>query len=241
MGGIILRIKNALTGAADFVMNENTTRFKVEMILIFILTGVIFMTAVYMGYTPGEKTSAVFENFDMPEVKPYRLMQIGYNVTPLERSAGDINYIVIHDTGNTRESADAVNHYNFFNSGNQKASADFFTDSNGIIQVNDYYKYYTWHCGDGGEDAKIKNKNSISIEICINRDGDYDTAVNNAVILTRILMKELDIDINHVVRHHDASGKDCPVTMNNKDWKYFKDSVMNKKSPDGYIMSYSQK
>lgn len=151
----------------------------------------------------------------------YDGLQIGYNRTPCRRSARSIRYIVIHDTANPSPGADARRHYAFFNSGNQDSSADFFVDSGGALQVNDYYRYYTWHCGDGGPRAAIRNDNSVGVEICINRDGDYARAKAEAAALTRRLMKELHIDKAHVVRHMDASGKQCPGTMSQADWEAF--------------------
>lgn len=156
----------------------------------------------------------------------YTGLQIAYNRTAMRRSTWSINYIVIHDTANPNAGADARQHFAFFNSGDQESSADFFVDSQEALQVNDYYRYYTWHCGDGGAEAKIKNRNSIGIEICVNSDGDYSAAVQRAAVLTRQLMQELHIDIDHVVRHRDASGKDCPGSMSEADWLNFKAMVL---------------
>ena len=84
--------------------------------------------------------------------------------------------------------------------------------------MNDYAKYYTWHCGDGKGKYGITNSNSIGIEICINSDGNYNTAFQNAVELTKHLMKELNIPLEKVVRHYDASRKNCPARMNKNGW-----------------------
>ena len=164
-----------------------------------------------------------------PPRTAYTGLQISYNCTRMDRGKRSIKYIVIHDTANTKKGADADRHYQFFNSGNQSSSADFFVDSGKALQVNDYYHYYTWHCGDGGKSAKIKNRNSIGVEICINSDGNYEKAVQNAAALTSRLMKELQIDLDHVVRHLDASGKQCPGTMTEADWQNFKASLTVKK------------
>lgn len=146
--------------------------------------------------------------------------QISYNRS--SRDNKEIKYIVIHDTGNPTPGADAIAHYNYFNTGNRSSSADFFVDDSEILCVNDYYKYYTWHCGDGSGKYGISNANSIGIEICINADGDYQRAVDNTVKLTKELMQELDIPIECVVRHYDASRKRCPYTMSYDDWsKWF--------------------
>ena len=141
--------------------------------------------------------------------------QIAYNRT--QRNQKPV-YIVIHDTGNTGKGANANAHFNYFNSGNRNASADFFVDDTQILQVNDYNKFYTWHCGDGKGKYGITNRNSVGIEICVNSDGNYDAAFNNSIELTKHLMKELNIPLERVVRHYDASHKNCPASMSKNGW-----------------------
>ena len=144
-------------------------------------------------------------------------MQIKKNRTALKRET--IKYIVIHDTGNPDEGADALMHYRYFNTVDRGASADFFVDSTQTIQVNDYNKYYTWHCGDGKGKYGITNKNSIGIEMCINADGDYNTMLRSTIDLVKDLKAILDVPIDNIVRHYDASRKTCPGSMSWDGWK----------------------
>ncbi len=153
--------------------------------------------------------------------------QIAYNRVA---RTGAIKYIVIHDTQNESNGADADAHFNYFNGGNRNSSADFFVDDKKILQVNDYTKYYTWQVGDGKGKYGITNQNSVGVEICINADGDYDKTFLNAVELTKYLMKELGIPADRVVRHYDASRKNCPVSMSANNWakwEEFKEAIMN--------------
>ena len=129
-----------------------------------------------------------------------------------------IKYIVIHDTQNTSKGADADAHFNYFNGGNRNSSADFFVDDKKILQVNDYTRYYTWQAGDGKGKYGITNQNSVGVEICVNADGNYEKAVKNAAELVKHLMKELDIPEECVVRHYDASRKNCPASMSGANW-----------------------
>ena len=97
------------------------------------------------------------------------------------------------------------------------------------MQINDYTKYCTWQVGDGKGKYGITNQNSIGIEICINADGNYDMAFLNAVELTKHLMKRLGIPSERVVRHYDASRKNCPASMSANSWakwKEFKEKIM---------------
>jgi N-acetylmuramoyl-L-alanine amidase CwlA len=145
-------------------------------------------------------------------------MQIQYNKSLRTQP---IKYIVIHETGNTKKGANAMAHFNYFNTADRKSSADYFVDDTQILKVNDYNKYYTWAVGDGKGKYSITNNNSLSIEICVNSDGDYGKAVSNTVLLVKELMQELGIDLEHIVTHYDASRKNCPTKLL-PNWKEFK-------------------
>ena len=147
-------------------------------------------------------------------------MQIAFNRT---KRTDKIKYIVIHDTGNKAVGANARSHFNYFNGGNRGSSADIFVDDKEILQVNDYTKFYSWHCGDGNGRNGITNNNSIGIEMCINSDGDYNKAFANTVEITKKIMAQLNISLDRVVRHYDASGKNCPQTFNGGNWERWKE------------------
>lgn len=141
-----------------------------------------------------------------------------------------IKYLAIHYTaGSSSKSGSAEGVRNVFV--NRQASADFAVDDTTMLQINpDLNNYYCWAVGDTktslNKGATIKdgsNKNTISIEICstlakgmssnaANHTGwSYsDAALNNAIKLSKILMKKFNIPIQNVVRHYDISGKLCP-------------------------------
>ncbi len=145
-------------------------------------------------------------------------MQIAYNKTERKEKP---RYIVVHTTGNTRKGADAAAHFSYWNSKNVGQSADFVVDENGALQINDYTKYYTWHCGDGKGRYGITNQNSIGVEICVNEDGDFSRALEHTVALLRRLKGETGIE--NVVRHYDASRKMCPAALAENDWEKWKE------------------
>lgn len=138
-------------------------------------------------------------------------------------------YIVIHDTGNP--GAGALNHFNYFNGGNRNSSADYFVDSNNIIQIIDIDHYYSWAVGDGNGKYGITNSNSVSIEMCLEKDGyPSEATIKNTIDLTKYLMDKYNIGINRVVRHYDASRKPCPnsfKTNNWAKWTSFKNALTN--------------
>lgn len=160
---------------------------------------------------------------------PIQKKHISYNYSNTNESK---KYIVIHDTGNSARGANAQAHFNYFNGGDRQASANYFVDDSNIMELVDP-NLKAWHCGDGGGAYGITNGNSIGVEICINSDGNYDKAVNNAIELTKYIMDMFGIDESNVVRHYDASRKNCPATMASNGWakwNWFKSQLTNKNS-----------
>ena len=135
-----------------------------------------------------------------------------------DRNGSAIKYIVIHDTGNFSRGANANAHFEYFNNGSRGSSADFFVDDTQVLCVNNYYKYYTWHCGDGRGKYGVTNSNSVGVEFCVNAGSDRAETLKKTVRLVRELMNELSVPIERVVRHYDASRKNCPQSMSKNDW-----------------------
>jgi len=172
------------------------------------------------------------------------------NHTALKRSASNIEYIVLHYVGAL---GDAKANAQYYASQYVGASADFFVGFAGDIwQGNDYYTHYSWHCGGGYQSnlegggtfyQKCTNRNSIGIEMCVRKkstktmnatDKDWyfeNATVNAAAQLVAELMKELNIDIDHVIRHFDVNKKICPnpfvYDTGTYTWAGFKSLVRN--------------
>ena len=163
--------------------------------------------------------------------------QMAYNCS---HRVTDIAYIVIHDTGNTDRGADANRRFNYFNGGDRGSSADIFVDDHSAWIVNDYIKNYAWHCGDGHGKYGITNGNSVGVEMCINRDGNYGRAFSNTQEIVKMLMDELKIDPDHVVRHYDASRKNCPASMSANGWAKWKEFKEKLKSEDLTMSQYEE-
>ena len=137
-----------------------------------------------------------------------------------KRDLSKIKYLVIHYTNNDGDSDEANGKY--FAREVVKASAHYFVDDDSVTQsVPDNYAAYAvgGKCQSNHHPyyGTIKNTNSISIEMCDNhKDGTVhicDETLANTYALARALMKKYNIDIDHVVRHHDVNGKLCPTVM----------------------------
>ena len=168
------------------------------------------------------------------------------NHTALKRSKSGFKYLVVHYVGAL---GDARENTVYYGSGDRGASADFWVGHNGAIwQGNDYKNYYSWHCGGGLQGTgghscygKCTNANSVGIEMCVKKhstatmnatDKDWyftGSTIESAAELVAYLMHELDIDISHVIRHYDVTGKICPnpfvYNTGNVSWTGFKSKV----------------
>lgn len=127
-----------------------------------------------------------------------------------------IVYIVEHFTGNKGDTAQ--NNADYFGRADRGASAHYFVDDVQIVQiVRDGDK--AWHCGDGRGKYGISNSNSVSIEMCGDKNGNISAKTRaNALELTRMLMKKYNVPTSKVVRHYDASRKCCPEPWSKNNW-----------------------
>ncbi|MDU2591727.1 MAG: peptidoglycan recognition family protein [Paeniclostridium sordellii] len=157
------------------------------------------------------------------------MLNIKRKISPYNHYEGNNpQYIVIHYTGNIGDTA--KNNADYFFGGNRNASAHYFVDNDEIYQVVEDYNG-AWHCGDGNNRYGINNKNSIAIEMCGTNNGRIsEQTVKNTLELTKYLMKKYGIDKDHVVRHYDASRKNCPSAFSSNNWARwwnFKDRLSN--------------
>lgn len=129
----------------------------------------------------------------------------------------DVQFIVLHDTGNTSRGADANAHQKFFST-YQGRSAHYFVDDTQVLRIIKD-EHVAWHVGDGKGLKGVTNTNSIGIEMCINAGYNRTKMKKNTMDLVLHLMKAHSVPIQNVIRHYDASGKRCPGTMSANNWK----------------------
>jgi len=166
-------------------------------------------------------------------------MDINRNFVSTRNTSGSGNpctFIVIHETDNTNSGAGAQRHASAQAAGHFAGmSVHYYCGSDGIYQAANH-TMKCWHVGrnyvDNPPVAGVSNANSIGIEICVNSDGNYTKARQNAIELTKHLMKTLSVTASRVVRHYDAKGKYCPRRMLNTPsfWTDFKVQIGNTSS-----------
>lgn len=160
-------------------------------------------------------------------VAPDWITQDFFEVNPYSRPGikmKQVNEIIIHYVANPGTSA--KQNWNYFNNlKDQKgdnatsASSHFVIGLDGEILQGiplDEIAYST---------SKEKNLDSVSIENCHpDETGKFtDATYNSLVRLTAWLCLELDLTEKDVIRHYDATGKDCPryFVAHEDEWNVF--------------------
>ena len=137
------------------------------------------------------------------------------------------NFLTIHQTGNTSTGANAMAHHKLQARSGVGYGWHWQVDDEMAIQTHSH-DFKIWHAGDGRGKG---NTESISIEICVNSDGDYVQSVENGAKLAAMILKEENIDISRMVQHNYWSGKDCPHEIrsgkNGITWTDFVNKVKN--------------
>lgn len=161
------------------------------------------------------------------------------NFSDLNRKNENIKFIILHYVGAV---STAKNNADYFYSVYRGASAHYFADDKEIWQVvedNDA----AWAIGADKYYTDARNSNSISVEMCCYtmKNGNINVAKEveeKAVELVKMLMKKYNIDVNHVIRHYDATRKNCPAPFvsDQERWNNFKKKLQEQstteKSPD---------
>ncbi len=227
-------------------LNERKRRlFATGIVMIsafFVLSAIIYAFRYYyrqMHETTTETTteemiqvpplSGVAEKFpDLPiteeflTVNPYSRPGLALTTNP--------QYIVIHYTANPGSTAEQNRNYfeNLKDTRETYASAQFVIGLEGeIIQCVP--------CNEMAYCSNNLNDICISIEMCHPDDtGNFnDATYNNCVYLVAQLMNYYHLDMDHLIRHYDVTGKNCPkYFVEHEDrWEVFK----------GFVQEYREK
>lgn len=93
---------------------------------------------------------------------------------------------------------------------------------NGNYWMNNAYynSTYGYICNQGG------NRNSISMETCVNSGSDYVKTFRLDAKLVAYLCDEWDLSVDRVEQHNNFSGKPCPNAIRQAgEWAHFRDLV----------------
>ena len=123
--------------------------------------------------------------------------------------------ITVHETANEKIRANAQAHANLQSTGGAR-QASWHIQVDEVQAIRSYPDTAKcWHAGLAAAD-------SIAVEICVNADGDYDTAFKRAAQVVRDLREKHNLNRSAIKQHADWSGKDCPAKMRLADrWQEF--------------------
>lgn len=122
-------------------------------------------------------------------------------------------YITVHDTGNDSKGANAKMHNSYVHNNAPNPSWHFTVDDKEIYQhlpLNEN----GWHAGDGTNGKG--NRESIGVEICMNKGGNRVQAEANAAWLCAKLIREvasLEPFPACMKQHYDWNKKNCPSQL----------------------------
>ena len=125
-----------------------------------------------------------------------------------------IKWLVIHETVNPAAGTDAAMHNRYLHSVEQKD-----VPLSWHYTVDDHQIYHHLPDGERGyhaSDSEEKgggNDCGIGIEICVNEDGNYEQAVDNAAHLAAELIKRYGLALSDVKQHGDFTNKNCPERL----------------------------
>ncbi len=164
------------------------------------------------------------------------------------RDTKQIKFIVLHYTAVDGDSDEGNTSY-FARPHDPKTSAHYFVDDDSITQsVPDNYIAFAvggklWsdcrQTGGGKLYGKATNANTINIEMCDSKkDGvlmAQPATITRTIKLVRLLMDKYNIDIDHVIRHFDVNGKQCPAYfMDANAWAAFKARILGYRAGNKY-------
>jgi N-acetylmuramoyl-L-alanine amidase len=147
----------------------------------------------------------------------------------------EVRAIVMHWTANTDKGAHAMANRNYFNLGSRYASAHYVVDDHSIIQCLPDNEV-AYHVGAKRYEPAGRalmagtglnpNYYTLGIEMCVNKDGDWEKTYRYAAELAAFLLLKYSPPEPTLLRHFDITGKDCPKMMITPEpWQAFRNLV----------------
>ncbi|HIZ84057.1 MAG TPA: N-acetylmuramoyl-L-alanine amidase [Firmicutes bacterium] len=133
----------------------------------------------------------------------------------------EVRFVVIHETGNPAEGADAKSHSDYLQNGGQGSTSWHYT-------VDDHEIYHHIPDDEMAFHASSEEGNTygIGVELCVNADGDFEKTFDNGAKLTACLLRAYDLPADAVRQHGDFTDKNCPETIRDTGrWEEFLDTV----------------
>lgn len=190
-----------------------------KFLFLFILAAVIVAGKWGIGVLGGKLKVERLGKAQIPEWIDSQIIDVdgvSRNGVHLE----GIKDIVIHYVGNPGSTAQQ--NHDFYCSSSSQVSSHFVVGLKGeIIQcipLNEMSAASNWRNGD-----------TISVEVCHPDDtGKFnDKTYKSLIKLTTWLLENCNLSEEHIIRHYDVTGKECPryFVQHEEAWEKFKEDV----------------
>lgn len=151
------------------------------------------------------------------------------------KAIGNIQHIVIHDTGDSGSGGKATKQYEKMNKKDATETMHYVIGSDEVyhfVQDNTVANHISDSgTATGGTRPEITNSNSLGIQFEANSTRNKDKVFWHTVAITKYLMdKNPAVTIDNVVLHNDVTGIDDSAIMlknNKEEWNKFKDALKN--------------
>jgi len=136
-----------------------------------------------------------------------------------------IEYLVVHYTANLHKNADAVANARYLQR-KSHAGTHYCIDDVQTIQCTEE-RNVAYAVGDRKWagfipkfwlKGKITNNNSLNFEMCLGPSRNDSLIIDRTAQYIGWQLVNKGLDISHVVRHHDVSGKQCPKFNYQDEW-----------------------
>lgn len=178
--------------------------------------------------------------FDYVEMDP---ISNGYSMPDYSH----LKYLVIHETGLFSAGSWSMNNFSYFTKSEENAT--FIVDDNTVVKAMELTDICYAVGNTDPEKSDVFNQNSISIEMCVNSDGNYLKTVANTVFLSRgIINKIPQLKLRQHAdawsegrndMHPESAQKNCPEVLRGETtwwtWERFCYFVENSSLPIPYI------
>lgn len=125
--------------------------------------------------------------------------------------------LVIHWTANEGRGANAVANRNYFDKPTTEASAHYIVDDKQIVrclpelEMGYHVGAKTYKPDALKRLSSYPNNCTIGIEMCVNADGNFKAMYQRTVELAADILRRYGWDVDHLWRHYDITGKNCPA------------------------------
>lgn len=199
--------------------NKRKRKYNVRRITFIIIIMLVIIIILKLGFEMIKKTSTQVLATSRDNISnasfPIEVFGVMVNTQLISEGTSarpgtkrKIEYVIIHETDNFAKGTGAKNHAEYLSKNNTDATSWHYT-------VDDKEIYHHIPDNEVANHSATQEGNlyGIGVELCVNKDGNFNQTFENATKLVAYLLKEYNLSSKDIKTHHDFSGKDCPHSI----------------------------